>query len=96
MVALAVYEGRAMISLDQARVSSLMKKFLGETRKRTFYFHTEKATVQEITQQLRLDYLDLRMPPLTIRNRLLAELTTPGGNGGRHFRYLLMFPGKHI
>jgi hypothetical protein len=94
LLALAVYEGRILKPLDPPTVKSLLRRFLAGTKKKSFYFSTDRNTLQEVTQQLSLDSLDLRMPPAGIRTRLLNELTTPGGNGCRYFRYMLTWPGE--
>ena len=89
LVALAVYEGLAFTTLDAAAVKTMLKKFVGATKKRTLYFATSQAALLEIARRLRVDYLDVRSPPAALRQRLLKELTYAGSNGCRHFRYLL-------
>ena len=78
VVALAVYEGMALITLTEPAVLALLRKFLSVSNKRTFYFHTERSSLEEIARLMRLDYLDVRLPEKDQRQRLLTELTYPG------------------
>ena len=95
VVALAVYEGMALVTLTEPAVLALLRKFLSVSNKRTFYFHTERSSLEEIARLMRLDYLDVRLPEKDQRQRLLTELTYPGQNGCRHFRHMLAYPGEY-
>ena len=95
MVALAVYEGMALLTLTEPMVLGLLRKFLAASSKRTFYFSTERSSLEEIARLMRLDFLDVRLPDKEQRQRLLTELTYPGQNGCRHFRFMLAYPGEY-
>ena len=80
LVALAVYEGLAFTTLDAAAVKTMLKKFVGATKKRTLYFATSQAALLEIARRLRVDYLDVRYPPAALRQRLLEATTHVRGD----------------
>ena len=59
VVALAIYEGTALVTLSAPQVRELLRGYLSASTKRSFYFATDRASLEEIARLMQLDYLDV-------------------------------------
>ena len=71
----------------------MMKKFLGHTKKVSFYMMTDTTAVTQLARNTDIDNLDLReTPDQSQKGKLLDALVLPEHNGSKFLRAMITKP----
>jgi len=93
MNALDVFEEMTNTYVTDADCSRLLRRYLGYTKKVSFYMMTDTAAVTQLSSNVDIDNLDLReTPDGGQRGKLLDALVLPEHNGCKFIRSMLTSP----